>query len=33
LHTKELGQLAQGILGAKGTDTIEFIKYDKILLS
>jgi hypothetical protein len=26
-YTKELGQLAQGIPGTKGTDTIVFIKY------
>ncbi len=32
LYTKELGRLAQGIPGTKGTDTIVFIKYDKILL-
>ena len=31
-YTKELGCLAQGILGTKGTDTIVFIKYDKIPL-
>ncbi len=32
LYTKELGLLAQGISGTKGTDTIVFIKYDKIPL-
>ena len=32
LYTKELGQLAQGIPGIKGTDTILFIKYNKIPL-
>jgi len=31
-YTKELGQLAQGIPGTKGTDTIVFIKYDNIPL-
>jgi hypothetical protein len=31
-YTKELGRLAQGILGTKGTDTIVFINYDKIPL-
>jgi hypothetical protein len=31
-YTKELGCLAQGIPGTKGTDTIVFIKYDKIPL-
>jgi hypothetical protein len=31
-YTKELGRLAQGIPGTKGTDTIVFIKYDKIPL-
>ena len=30
LNTKELRQLAQGIPVTKGTDTIVFIKYDKI---
>ena len=33
LFTKELDRLAQGIPGAKGTDTIVFIKYDKIPLN
>ncbi len=32
-YTKELGCLAQGILGTEGTDTIVFIKYDKIPLN
>jgi hypothetical protein len=32
LYTKELGQLAQGVSGTKGTDTIVFIKYGKIPL-
>ena len=31
-YTKELGQLSQGIPGTKGTFTIAYIKYDKILL-
>jgi hypothetical protein len=31
-YTKELRRLAQGIPGTKGTDTILFIKYDKIPL-
>jgi hypothetical protein len=31
-YTKELRHLAQGIPGTKGTDTIVFIKYDKIPL-
>ena len=31
-YTKELGRLAQGIPGTKGTDTIVFIKYDDIPL-
>jgi hypothetical protein len=31
-YTKELGRLAQGVLGAKGTDTIVFIKYNDIPL-
>jgi hypothetical protein len=31
-YTKELGQLAQGIPGTNGMDTIVFIKYDKIPL-
>ena len=31
-YTKELGQLAQSIPGRKGTDSIVFIKYDKIPL-
>jgi hypothetical protein len=31
-YTKELGCLAQGIPGTKWTDTIVFIKYDKIPL-
>ena len=31
-YTKELERLAQGIPGTKGTDTIMFIKYDKIPL-
>ncbi len=33
LYTKELGRLAQGVSGTKGTDTIVFIKYSKILLN
>ena len=32
LYTKELGRLAQGIPGTKGTDTIVFIKYNEIPL-
>ncbi len=32
LYTKEIGQLAQGVSGTKGTDTIVFIKYNKIPL-
>jgi hypothetical protein len=32
LYTKELGRLAQGVSGTKGTDTIVFIKYNKIPL-
>ena len=32
LYTKELGQLAQGVSGTKGTDTIVFIRYNEILL-
>ncbi len=32
-YTKELGRLAQGIPGTKGTDTIVFIKYDEIPLN
>jgi hypothetical protein len=31
-YTKELGRLAQGIPGMKGTDTIVFIKYEDIPL-
>ncbi len=31
-YTKELGRLAQGIPGTKGTDTIVFIKYNKMPL-
>ena len=31
-YTKELGRLAQGISGTKGTDSIVFIKYDDIPL-
>ncbi len=31
-YTKELRRLTQGIPGTKGTDTIVFIKYDKIPL-
>ncbi len=31
-YTKELGRLAQGVPGTKGTDTIVFIKYDDIPL-
>jgi hypothetical protein len=31
-YTKELGRLTQDIQGTKGTDTIVFIKYDKIPL-
>ena len=31
-YTKELGRLAQGIPGTKGTNTIVFIKYDDIPL-
>ncbi len=30
LYTKELEQLAQGVSGTKGTDTIVFIRYNKI---
>jgi hypothetical protein len=33
LYTKELGGLAQGVSGMKGTDTIVFIGYNKILLN
>jgi hypothetical protein len=33
LYTKVLGQLAQGVSGIKGTDTIVFIKYGNILLN
>jgi hypothetical protein len=33
LYTKELGRLAQGVSGTKGTDTIVFIKYDIISLN
>ncbi len=29
MYTKELGQLAQGVSGTKGTDDIVFIKYNK----
>ncbi len=29
LYTKELGQLAQGVSGTKGTDTIVFIRYNE----
>ena len=32
LYTKESGRPAQGIKVTKGTDTIIFIKYNKILL-
>jgi hypothetical protein len=32
-YTKELGRLAQGIPGMKGTDTIVFIKYEDIPLN
>ena len=32
LYTKELGRIAQGIPGTKGTDTIVFIKYKEITL-
>ena len=32
VYTKELGQLAQGLSGTKDTDTIVFIKYNKIPL-
>jgi hypothetical protein len=32
LYTKELGQLAKGVSGTKGTDTIVFIRYNKIPL-
>jgi hypothetical protein len=32
-YTKELGCLAQGIPGTKGTDTFVFIKYNKIPLN
>jgi hypothetical protein len=32
-YTKELGRLAQGIPGNKGTDTIVFIKYNEIPLN
>ncbi len=31
-YTKELGRLAQGIPGTKGTDTIMFINYNEIPL-
>ena len=31
-YTKELGRLAQGVPGTKGTDTIVFIKYNAIPL-
>jgi len=31
-YKKELGRLAQGVPGTKGTDTIVFIKYDEIPL-
>ncbi len=31
-YTKELGQLAQGVSGTKGTDTVVFIKYGEIPL-
>ncbi len=33
LYTKELGLLAQGVSGINGTDTIVFIKYNKIPLN
>ena len=33
IHTKELGQLAQGVPGTKGTVAIMFIKYDEIPLN
>jgi hypothetical protein len=33
LYTKELRGLAQGVSGAKGTDTIVFIKYGKNCLT
>jgi hypothetical protein len=33
LYTKELGQLAQGVSGMKGTDNIVFIRYNKIPLN
>ncbi len=33
LYTKKLGQLAQGVSGTKGTDTIIFIRYNKIPLN
>ncbi len=32
-YTKEFGRLAQGVSGMKGTDTIVFIKYNKIPLN
>ena len=32
LYTKELGRLAQGESGTKSTDTIDFIKHNKIPL-
>ena len=32
-YTKELRRLSQGIPGTKGTDTIMFIKYNKIPLN
>ncbi len=32
LYTKELGQIAQGMVGMNGTDTIVFIKYNKVPL-
>ena len=33
LYTKELGQLAQGVYGTKGTGIIVFIRYNKIPLN
>ncbi len=33
LYTKELGQLAQGVSGMKGTDTIVFIRCNKMPLN
>ncbi len=33
LYTKEFRQLAQGVSGTKGTDTIVFIRYNNIPLN